>query len=465
LDERSERAAAAELVRGSPAADGASSELVPRRVWRGTFLQMLGRLWSAACTLVILRLAAGSLSAADFGRFTFYLNLFAWLDSFVNLGTGEVAVQRTANHPEAVPSVLKAARRVRLATGAIGVAIVGGGAILLGERGSGWILLAACYPVSHVLELSTTVFKNRISWGMPVAVRWVAATASLTCVFLLARSDSDQPALFLLAVACGSTLGNVLLHVFARPHLPRPHGHVEPASGIFSAAWPLGLSSMCAMAYFYVDNVFVRAIAGEEALGPYNVAVRVMSILIMVAQYTTLSALPWLARRHAQGQLADAILRIGPGLFALAGFGAGLLWPWTERILALFEPAERSAGPPFAIAGTSLRWLLCAMTSIYAGSLLLTAVVAMGNNRAKLWVQSSGLALNVVANFWAVPAYGITGAGMTTFATEFFVAIAAGIALTRSGIPVFRGGRWALWLGGPAAFALAAWISSGLPIG
>ena len=69
-----------------------------------------------------------------------------------------------------------------------------------------------------------------------------------------------------------------------------------------------------------------------------------------------------------------------------------------------------------------------------------------------------------LANFWAVPRYGITGAGMTTFATELFVAIGAGIALSMSGVPLFRGYRWALWLGGPVCFALAAWSSSFLPV-
>jgi len=44
-------------------------------------------------------------------------------------------------------------------------------------------------------------------------------------------------------------------------------------------------------------------------------------------------------------------------LFALAGFGAGLLWPWTDKLLALF-------GPGFDAAGPSLRWLLCATTTI-----------------------------------------------------------------------------------------------------
>jgi O-antigen/teichoic acid export membrane protein len=426
-------------------------------VWSGTALQMAGRIWSAVCTFAILKLGADALTPADFGRFTFYLGLFSWLDSLVNLGTGEVAVQRTATAPGEVLSVLASARRIRFRMGLAGVLLVGGGALLAGERGAGWILLATLYPVTHVLELSTTVFKNRIAWGTPVAVRALASTTSLACVASLAQTGNAQPALYLLAVAIGSTLGNVLLHLASRRHLPRAEGPIVPATGIFAAAWPLGLSSICAMTYFYVDNVFVRVFRGEEELGPYNVAVRVMSVLIMVAQYSTLSALPWLARRHAEGRLGDAILKIGPPLFALAGLGAGLLMPWTEKILELVQPG-------FAIAGPALRWLLGAMAAIYAGSLLLTAVVAEGNNRAKLKIQFGGLVLNILANLWAIPNYGITGAGATTFATELFVALGAAVTLSRSGHALFRQGRWALWLGGPTLFLLAAWCSSLLPL-
>jgi O-antigen/teichoic acid export membrane protein len=102
------------------------------------------------------------------------------------------------------------------------------------------------------------------------------------------------------------------------------------------------------------------------------------------------------------------------------------------------------------------------VVAIYAGSTLLTAVVAIGLNRARLWISAGGLALNIAANFWAVPRFGIAGAGATTFATELFVAVSAAWVLARHGVAL--GSAWR-WLGGVALFALAAWISSLLPLG
>ena len=57
---------------------------VPRRVWGGTGLLVLGRLWGSACTLGYLFLGARHLSGDGFGRLTFYLALFMVLDALAD---------------------------------------------------------------------------------------------------------------------------------------------------------------------------------------------------------------------------------------------------------------------------------------------------------------------------------------------------------------------------------------------
>jgi O-antigen/teichoic acid export membrane protein len=345
-----------------------STRTVPRRVYRGTALQAAGRTWGAVCTLGILFLTERALDPAGFGRFTFYLAVFAWLDALANLGTGAVTVQRTAGRPERVGPVLAAARRIRVGAGLLGVVLVGGVAFATEEPGALWILLASLYPVTHALELSITPLKNRIAWGLPVAIRSVASGLQLGFVALLALAAgegaepaSGRPAAFLLAVALGSTLGNVLLHLAARRHLPEHSSHpsqrVTPLAGastgepaetvrsLLRASLPLGLSALCAQTYFHLDTLFVRAFEGEAALGPYNVAVRLMSWTNMLAQYVTLTALPWLTQRHLAGQLGPAVDSLGPPLLMLAGVAAGALAPHSEAVLGIFGPGFEAARP------------------------------------------------------------------------------------------------------------------------
>ncbi len=425
--------------------------VIPPRVWRGTLLLVLGRLWGSFCTFAQLWLLVRHLSPEGFGRYTFYLAVFVFLDALADFGTGQVAVQRTAANEDAVPEVLAAARRVRLFAGLLGVVLVGGGAFLSGEPGAGWILLASLYPVTHVAELSTVVFRNRIAWGVPVAMRAVAATTSLTFVLLLRETGDTQPAHFLCAVALGSALANGLLHLACRRHLPKRAPVEVPWMALLVAALPLGIASLFQQAYFYVDNLFLRYLRGDEELGSYNVGVRILSMLIMVALYASQAALPWLTREHARGRLGEACTRLAQPLFALAGLGAGIVAPWSADVLSIFS--ERVAE-----VATSLQWLLGAVAVIHVGATLTTALVAAGRGRSMLGIAAAALCLNVVGNALLVPRHGSAGAAAATLATELCVALLAGAVLHRSGARI-SSRAWA-WLGGPVGYGLGWMLSS-----
>ena len=427
------------------------SSAVPRRVWGATALQVGGRVFGSLTTLATLSILSRHLGAEGFGRYTFYLATFALLDALTDFGTGAIAVQRTAAAPERVAEVLAAARRIRVGTASVGIALLVALSIGFGEPGTAWIVAAGFYQLTHVLELSATVFKNRIAWGVPVAVRAIASTLRLGAVGALALADVQSAAVFLFATALASSSANGMLHLACRSHLPERTGSV--ARGILLAAWPLGVASLCQQAYFHIDSLFIRVIWNVEEVGRYNVGVRVLSFAILAAQVATLAALPWLVRCHERRQLARAASRIGQPLFAAAGLGAGLAWPWSEEILALLFGAE------YRTAGESLRWLLVAALCVYAGAPLLTAVLATGRTRSVLAISAGGLALNLLGNAWLVPSHGIAGAAVTTAATELLVALLAVGALARAGVRLLAE-RPLLWLGGPTAFAFAAWASA-----
>ena len=442
---------------------------MPRRVLSGTAVSMAGRLWGSVCTMALLALAARTLSGAEFGRFTFYLALFALLDALVDFGTGAVTVQRTsavsgddtARRDAVLSSTLAAGRGIRAGLALVGLAAVAAFAFGFGEPGAGWIALAALYPLTHVFELSSVVFRNRIRLGVPVAVRAFASTARLAVVAALSLAGVASAAPYLAATAAASAVANVVLHLCAKPHLPaRAAPAIDQASGgngaraLFAAAWPLGIAGLCQQAYFHVDNLFVRGWVGLDELGVYNAGVRLLSVMILAAQFAPTVGLPWLARRATTGDLGIAAARLGRPLFALGCLGAGLVFPHREDLLALLF------GEPFRAGAPALGWLLVAVAVIHAGAPLLTAVVATGRTRAVAVVAAGGLAVNLVGNALLVPGRAAEGAAIATLFTEIFVALGAAVALVRAGHPPWDRGRSALgWLVGPALFAAAAWLA------
>jgi O-antigen/teichoic acid export membrane protein len=261
---------------------------------------------------------------------------------------------------------------------------------------------------------------------------------------LLARRAYLGLGPFVVVHAGGLALGNVALHFGARARLPP---RAPPLSGMLALAMPLALVGLVQQAYFWADNAFVRAWAGEAELGRYNAAVRIFQWLCFFAAFATTSALPWLARRHEEGALGAAAAHLAQPLFALACAAAGLLLPWSGTLLAF------AFGPGFEAAAPSLRWLLVALTMVFPGAAFLTALLAAGRSRAALLVTLLALTVNLAGNALLVPRSGAEGAALVTLLTESTVTFASLFALRALGAwPSGAAWRWIL---GPLALALA----------
>ncbi len=438
----------------TPAASAASSAaLVPRRVWGATLLSALARQWGALCTFLVLALLARTLPAAEFGRFTFWVAAFAFLDVLVDCGTSTVAVQRGSADPAAFAAALAAGRRVRAGAALLGILLVGLAAGAAREADLAWVVAASLGMLARVPELSAVVFQRDIAWGRPLLLRGLGHGARLLLIVALSRVEGLGFGPFLLAHAASLALGSVALHFVARAHLPAraPRPSASELRVFLASALPLALTGLIQQAYFYADNLFVRALAGPEELGRYNAAVRVFLWLAFFAAFATTSALPWLARRHAEHELGPAARRLALPLFVGACALAGALAPWSAQLLGLAYGAE------FAAAGPSLRWLLFALIAVALGSVLLTAVIAAGAARAALGIALLALAVNLVGNALLVPRLAAEGAALVTLATEATVALAALAVLHARGIRPLS--RPAPFLLGPLVFALA-WLAA-----
>ena len=302
--------------------------------------------------------------------------------------------------------------------------MVSSAAWLAGEQGLPWIALAVLGALARVAETSAVVFQRDIALGRPFAARALGATLRLGLIAALALRPGLGFGPFLLAHAGSLALGNVTVHFLACTHLPP---RAPPLEGFLARAWPLALTGLLQQAYFYADNGFVRAFAGEAELGRYNAAVRLFQWLAFFAAFATTSALPWLARRHTERSLGAAVGELTVPLLLFACFACGVLVPWRQALLAL------AYGPTFVAAAPSLTWLLAALIPVALGAAGLTAVIAAGEARAALAIAAGALAVNLFGNALLVPRFGAEGAAWMTFATEASVATGAWIALGRLG--------------------------------
>jgi O-antigen/teichoic acid export membrane protein len=424
---------------------------VPRAVLISTFVQVLGRVGSSVLQLAVLLVLSRSLEPAEFGRLTFYLALFLFLDVATDAGSATAALERGAGGGGALRAALDLGRRVRAVAAIVALLAAAAGAVLAREDDLGWIVAAALAFLTRPLELSSVVFQSRIAWGKPVLARTAGGVVRLAFVLLALALGARSFGPFLLAHAAGGAFGNLLVHLAARREIPAiaAPGESGALRAFLARAMPLAATALLQQAYFYVDNLFVRPLAGDVELGRYNACVKLFSFAVLVSSYLTSSAFPWLVRRRDAGgavELGRATLGLALPATLAASAILGALLPHSASLLRLVF------GAGFESAGPALAWLLGGAVAVAAGSAFLTAVLALGRMRAVLTITSAGLAANVLLNLALVPARGIEGAAIATAATEALVLLLALLVLLAAGARALLHPAWLL---APALLVLA----------
>jgi len=404
---------------------------LPRRISSATLLLLGSRAASMAAGLVAWGVLARVLAAGDFGRITFYLAVTLVLDALVDLGTSTAALALSAGSPNRLASVLPTVRRMRGVTGTLASLAWIFMVVSFESEPTAGLLLAGLHFPTRALEASGLLFQNEIRWGVPALLRTALPALRLVAVVGLAASGVRSIEGYLLAFAALAAASNVLHHLVARPGLARSEGSssaAPPSGSLLALAWPLGLASLVQATYFYVDNIFVRRLAGVDEVGLYNAAVKLFSLGALAPALATQVALPWLAARAKEGKLDQAVGSLTSPLLlvgAPAALGLGLL---ASPLL------ELAFGPRFDAAAPSLGWLALALLAVSFGAPLLTSLVALARPLTVLRVTGLGLLVNLVGNSALVPQLGAQGAALATLGTEACVGWAAWRALDRLGL-------------------------------
>jgi len=382
------------------------------------------------CSALTLAILARELPLGEFGRYTFYLALFAFLDGLVDFGSGALVLQKGTSDEGAFMAMLRVARGVRGVVALASMALLALAIGMLDEAQAGWIVLAALYPLSRTLEASSLVFQRRIKHGTPVLLRGVAASLRTLSIAFLVLDGTTSAAPLLAVHAAWIAAANLAQHWAARKELLRLSKVASawpavPLRGFLALAFPLALASVSQQAYFYVDNLFVRGMLGTEELGRYNAAARIFSWLVLFAAYATSAALPWLVRQHEAGSLNAATRQLSQPLLVGGVLVCGSAFAFADPLLGFVF------GPDFSASAASLRWLLLGALCVFAGAPFLTALVAAGHNWTVAKITTAALLVNVIGNLWWIPSSGIQGAAAATLASEATILVTSLFLLRR----------------------------------
>ena len=292
----------------------------------------------------------------------------------------------------------------------------------------GWVFRGF---IGHVLQVDTDIvlaglFGLWISMNYDVMARvyrierrarsWVRFTLLnillTTILTLLLVVVFDQGALGLLIGNFTGTALVYLLVVVARRHTIGIRRFDRPVlRDLLTYSLPLMPANIALWALNLADRIQVQRLAGHQELGTYSVAARVgVPVLVLMGAFQT----AWAPFAHdVRGQEGDdqakrTYASVLTYWSVVMGWGLVAISLTAPPYIGYFLPKNTQGAMPVVT-------LLAAGTVLYGGYLIVNIGVTISRRtRMTPLIASAAAAVNLGLNFWAIPHWGIVGAGLTT---------------------------------------------------
>ena len=394
--------------------------------------EVLGKVATLVWTVVVARLV----SQEDFGAISYALAVMLLVSSLPQWGFDENVVRRGAGEAEALPRIYAAALawKTAIALPVFGVTAV----VMVFSRPSlaAWIcvaffLLAGLPEIWAKTARSVSVALERPgSTSIALVIQRVATAVGVLLGALLGFGIVGVGAGFFAGTAIG-----FLAHITAVQKLGvRPDFSGLDREDLRVAVrrtGMLGLSALVLMLLFRLDAVLLEVFKGDDEVGIYSVAYRLLETTLFVAFAINQAIFPVVSRSSERWKWRAAFRHAQAiGGFVYLPFIAVCIVEGEAIIALLF--GEKYALPSSAI----LVWLAPAAL-FYAVAFFCNAMLTAAYDGAGLFVSSiAATVVNVVLNLILIPPYGGVGAGIATVIAYAVQAGVSVIALRRGGVAV-----------------------------
>jgi len=182
-------------------------------------------------------------------------------------------------------------------------------------------------------------------------------------------------------------------------------------------AWPFGLTLAFSAIYYWIDSVMLSMMAGEEAVGWYNAAYRMVLALLFIPSAYCRSIYPVMSRYFisAKNSLSFALEKSVKYMIIIAVpicIGTTLLAK--DLILLLF-------GNEYYSSILALQILIWTALFIFISTVFTYLFNSIDKQAIVTAVSGSGALLNISLNWILIPRYSYAGAGIATVLTELLV--------------------------------------------
>jgi len=235
--------------------------------------------------------------------------------------------------------------------------------------------------------------------GALFAISQGLSVAAFALVYLLAS---------VVTLGCN---GIVSIWKFAKPKIEIDFGFWKET---LKQAWPFGLAGVFTTIYFWIDSVMLSLMQGDEVVGWYNAAYRLVFVLAFIPGVYFNSIFPVMSRFYVSSRESLRFIyeKSIKYMFILAvPMAVGTTLLADRAIMLIFSPE-------YSHSIIALQILVWAVAFIFVSTGFLQLFESLNKQIILAKVTGSCALLNVVLNLILIPKYSYVGASIATVVTE-----------------------------------------------
>lgn len=197
---------------------------------------------------------------------------------------------------------------------------------------------------------------------------------------------------------------------------------------VVKETWPFALTTVFISVYYWVDSIMLSYMKGNEAVGWYNAAYRIVFVLINVSSLYVTTIFPVMSRVFKSSEYLNYIYKRSIKYMLLIGtpivIGGTLL---ADRIVLLIF------GPEYTPSITALQVLIWSFLFASIGGVSGYLLNSINKQIVLTRIVGVGMILNIILNAVLIPKYSYIGAAIATNLTRLLVIIIEIVILSKIG--------------------------------
>jgi O-antigen/teichoic acid export membrane protein len=387
---------------------------VGTRVFQNTVILLGGRgasLFLSAAASVVLARYLGREGLGEYGALYAYLTLYSWLATF---GLEPILAREAAQRRSEASSIFFTGSAISVAFAVAGTGLALMFAPLFGYGGQLRLLLfiaALDILLFPSIRIFGIIFQVDMQQWYNVGIGLARQVLWLLAVVLLAMGRADFLWVILARTGCAVVeVGLMLFVTLQRRFLSGPWTFsLDRARQFVRYGFPLALSVVAVGIYHRIDQVMLHKIAGDQALGPYVVAVQLIEQLSVFPVALVSSLFPVLSQVSGQEDQFRHYLGVSYRFLMVVVFAAcAVFTPIAGPLVDFFY------GKQFHSSATLLVVLVWSEVPIFFGVVIANAIIAKNLQRYLPISTVLGAVVNVILNLTFIPRWGALGASWAT---------------------------------------------------